>query len=258
MCDRNFGLNPYRVGTNWNCDVFKVKGNEYDAKINIIPVGDLAEGLYMIQLANYPSYYLTAGDTVEGGQVYWADGPDSVNQMWRFEEQEWDDSPIPSEYEISCPLDSYYSITQYYKPTEEVNDNIDGDSFLDNQHLGIDYGAAQGTPIKAAADGEVIYIQSWKPEDGINGWASMGNAVYIKHTDGMTLYMHMSNNPSNYVSKGQRVHKGDTIGYVGSTGNSGGNHLHFGYKIDGNFPYDNVEAYNYGTWVNPDDYMMYN
>ncbi len=244
--DPNFAFNAYRVGSNWNCDVHQVCGNETDSLINIIPAGELFEGLYMIQLANYPSYYLSVDNSVDGGQVFWSNAPDGIYQTWRFVELDEDDSPIPSEYRISCPLDNYYTITQAFK-----NDQP-------NQHLGIDYAANQGTPIKAAKDGTVIYTQSWNSSNGVEGWASMGNAVYIQHTDGMTLYMHLYNDPSNYVYVGKNVREGDVIGLVGTTGQSTGNHLHFGYKIDGSFPYNNVNAYSVGTWVDPREYMDYN
>ena len=225
-----FGLNVYRSGTPWNCDVYPVVGNETDALIHIIQVGDN----YKFQLANYPSYYLTAGGNTDGSNVYWAPLTNDNTQLWSIT----DCDPVDTT-ELRCPLDTYVSITQGYS----------------SNHLGIDYGAYQNTPIKAAKDGTVIHMQTWTSSDGTSDWASMGNAIYVQHDDGMTLYMHMNNNPSDYVYLGKHVNKGDVIGLVGTTGNSSGNHLHFGYKLGTSFPYNNVSAYNYGTWVNPLDYM---
>ena len=84
---------------------------------------------------------------------------------------------------------------------------------------GVDIGAARGTPIYAAADGTVIIARS---NGGWNG--GYGNYVVITHPNGtQTLYAHMK---SAIVSPGQSVSKGQTIGYVGSTGRSTGPHLH--------------------------------
>ena len=93
-------------------------------------------------------------------------------------------------------------------------------------HTGIDIASNQGTSIYAA-DGGTVTLASW------NG--GYGNCVMIDHGNGyVTLYGHMS---SIAVSQGQTVNQGDTIGYVGSTGNSTGPHLHFevlknGTRID--------------------------
>jgi murein DD-endopeptidase MepM/ murein hydrolase activator NlpD len=85
---------------------------------------------------------------------------------------------------------------------------------------GIDLGAARGTPIRAAADGRVIIARA---NGGWNG--GYGNYVVITHDNGsQTLYSHMK---SVATSGGQYVVAGQVIGYVGSTGQSTGPHLHF-------------------------------
>ena len=91
------------------------------------------------------------------------------------------------------------------------------------QHLhgynAIDLGASVGTPIYAAASGEVIVSK----QSGWNG--GYGNYVVIKHSNGtQTLYSH---NSSNAVYVGQYVRQGEVIGYVGQTGRATGSHLHF-------------------------------
>ena len=84
---------------------------------------------------------------------------------------------------------------------------------------GIDVSAPSGTPIYAAAGGTVIVA---KNNGGYNG--GYGNYIVISHDNGtQTLYAHMS---STAVSGGT-VAKGDLLGYVGNTGRSTGNHLHF-------------------------------
>jgi len=84
---------------------------------------------------------------------------------------------------------------------------------------GVDIAAPSGTPIYAAAGGSVVVA---KNNDAYNG--GYGNYIVIDHGNGtQTLYAHMS---STAVSGGS-VSKGDLIGYVGNTGRSTGNHLHF-------------------------------
>ena len=83
----------------------------------------------------------------------------------------------------------------------------------------VDLAAPVGTPILAAADGEVIIAK----EGGWNG--GYGNYIVIQHDNGsQTLYGHAS---QVIVSVGQDVHQGQVIGYVGSTGKSTGPHVHF-------------------------------
>ena len=83
-------------------------------------------------------------------------------------------------------------------------------------HAGLDLAAAAGTPIVAAADGKVVSA----------GWAGgYGRQVAIVHAGGLeTRYGHMSRIAA-YA--GEAVHRGDVIGYVGSSGLSTGPHLHF-------------------------------
>jgi len=89
-------------------------------------------------------------------------------------------------------------------------------------HTGIDYGADNGTPIRAAADG-VVVSSGWLGDYGI--------ATIIDHGGGIaTLYAHQS---STGVSEGQKVTQGQTIGRVGSTGASTGNHVHFEVRVNG-------------------------
>ncbi|WP_287940250.1 M23 family metallopeptidase [Sphingopyxis sp.] len=90
------------------------------------------------------------------------------------------------------------------------------------RHNGVDIPAPYGTPIYATADGIVGRAQR------LGGY---GNYVEIEHGNAIeTRYGHMS---SFIVRPGQQVKKGDVIGYVGSTGRSTGNHLHYEVRIDG-------------------------
>jgi murein DD-endopeptidase MepM/ murein hydrolase activator NlpD len=92
-------------------------------------------------------------------------------------------------------------------------------------HEGVDIAAAEGTPIRAAADGTVILMQSEYESGGY------GNYTCIDHGGGLsTCYAHQS---SFATSTGAQVSQGDLIGYVGNTGHSYGAHLHFEVRING-------------------------
>jgi LysM repeat protein len=86
-------------------------------------------------------------------------------------------------------------------------------------HNGIDLAAAPGTPVLAAATGRIIVAKL----GGYNG--GYGNMIIIAHDKGIqTVYAHLR---AVYVSQGQEVTQGQTIGELGNTGRSTGPHLHF-------------------------------
>jgi murein DD-endopeptidase MepM/ murein hydrolase activator NlpD len=90
-------------------------------------------------------------------------------------------------------------------------------------HAGVDLAGPHGQPILAAADGVVVRA----------GWANgYGNMIEVDHGRGMTTrYGHLSRIQ---VKLGDRVHGGDQIGKLGSTGRSTGPHLHYEVRVDGN------------------------
>lgn len=95
---------------------------------------------------------------------------------------------------------------------------------LRKNHAGTDIAAPRGTPIHATADGSVKSV-------GRQG--GYGNVVELSHIDGITtLYGHMSAFKDDLKS-GQKVKRGDVIGYVGSTGTSTGNHVHYEFRVNG-------------------------
>ncbi len=101
-------------------------------------------------------------------------------------------------------------------------------------HSGVDIGASRagvwGDPIYAAQSGKVT-LAAW--DNGAGNW------IWIYHGNGMyTVYMHMS---KFLVGVGDEVKQGQTIGLMGSTGNSTGAHLHFSVRINGQ--YVNPEPY---------------
>ena len=108
-------------------------------------------------------------------------------------------------------------------------------------HEGMDFAAKIGTPIYATGDGVVA-----RADNTVSGY---GNHIVIRHGFGYeTLYGHLSK----YKCRaGQRVNRGDIIGYVGSTGRSEGPHLHYEVHKNGkvvnplNFYYGNISAVEY-------------
>jgi murein DD-endopeptidase MepM/ murein hydrolase activator NlpD len=92
-------------------------------------------------------------------------------------------------------------------------------------HLGVDYTADYGTPVQTIGDGTVIE-KGWNKSGG-------GNYIKIKHNSAYTtLYMHLAGFAKG-LRTGSRVHQGEVIGYVGSTGLSTGPHLDFRFFKNG-------------------------
>ncbi len=91
------------------------------------------------------------------------------------------------------------------------------------QHNAVDISSAIGQPVRVPADGVVVKSE-WA-----NGY---GNVIYVSHGYGYsTRYGHLS---GYNVKPGQRVHRGDIIGFVGTTGRSTGPHLHYEVRMNGN------------------------
>lgn len=89
-------------------------------------------------------------------------------------------------------------------------------------HLGVDYGAATGTPVRTVGDGVVEFA-------GARG--GFGNVVIVKHNgSNITVYAHLS---KINVRTGQRVLQGENVGLVGATGWATGPHLHFEFRVNG-------------------------
>ena len=89
-------------------------------------------------------------------------------------------------------------------------------------HLGVDYAAPQGTPVRSVGLGVV---------ESAGSMGGYGNAVVIKHNNGhTTVYAHLS---KLLVRKGQSVSQGQTVGLVGATGWATGPHLHFEFRVNG-------------------------
>jgi murein DD-endopeptidase MepM/ murein hydrolase activator NlpD len=104
-------------------------------------------------------------------------------------------------------------------------------------HSGVDLGGAMGMPVRATASGRVTFA-------GTNG--GYGRMVEIDHGKGLvTRYAHLSRLQ---VRPGERVHYGQTIGLMGSTGRSTGVHVHYEVLVDGK-PRDPMKFIQAGSYV---------
>ena len=132
-------------------------------------------------------------------------------------------------------------------PVEGVTRDELRDSFLDprgtrrhsRQHLALDIGAPKGTPVLAVADGEVV--RAAREKRG-------GNAIYLRDASNRYLfyYCHLTRFARG-LAAGEKVRKGELLGYVGATGNAHGAHLHFSVT---RLPED-IPDFHRGLAVNP-------
>ncbi len=116
------------------------------------------------------------------------------------------------------PMTSYKRISSGYgKRRHPIYKRI-------RMHTGVDYAAKRGTPVTVTGNGVVKHIARK---------GGYGKTIIIKHSSGYsTLYGHLSRYKKG-LKHGQKVYLGDTIGYVGSTGASTGNHLHYEVRVNG-------------------------
>jgi murein DD-endopeptidase MepM/ murein hydrolase activator NlpD len=92
-------------------------------------------------------------------------------------------------------------------------------------HSGVDFASPHGYPIKSPANAIVALARYFSK------YNSNGNTIFLDHGQGVTsVYIHMSKLA---VKNGDRVKKGQTIGYIGTTGRSTGPHLHWGVYLNG-------------------------
>ena len=227
VIDPNYGLNVYRAGSPYNCDMLRVFDNGTDSVCTFTLIDS---NRYIIKLKNY-DLCLTADSNSNGANVYWAAYNNSSYQTWSFVSS----TPIPA--------------TGYTYPTPNSVRRISKE--FSSYHRGIDIPASEGTPVCAFADGVVAFKQnssgSWHPDAenppySSTSMQSMGNCIVINHNNpdsskasgayAKTIYMHLRDNPS--LSPGTKVSKGQVIGHVGNTGCSTGAHLHFALAVGSN------------------------
>ena len=129
--------------------------------------------------------------------------------------QDYGTGKPPVSISLSYPMPGWPIVSRFGMRTDPI-------LHTSLMHEGIDIWAPEGTPIRAAGAGTVV----WAGDR--HGY---GNAVFIDHGSGVvTVYAHQSKVG---VAAGQRVGNGDTIGYVGHTGLAAGPHLHFEVRVNG-------------------------
>ena len=135
-----------------------------------------------------------------------------------------ENAPAKESWMVPC------SYRQFSSPFGERESPTAGAS---SNHQGVDLAGPEGTPIYASRSGQVTVAKSSR---------AAGNYVTINHGDGYSsIYMHMTRY---VVKKGDMVAQGQLIGYMGATGVTTGNHLHFGIMYN-------------GAYVNPANYMYF-
>ncbi len=121
------------------------------------------------------------------------------------------DTPVVAKTKVmplTSPITKRYTLTAHFGQS--------GHRWSSGQHTGLDFAASSGTPVLAADSGTVVQAE-WE--------GAYGQVITIRHDNGLrTKYAHLS---SMGVSTGDKVERGQSIGQVGSTGNSSGPHLHF-------------------------------
>ena len=173
-------------------------------------------------LNDYQAEAEAAAQLTEVAKRAYQEATAALDNFARQQNEKYSTPDLYCSLNFGPPLASGFRISCYYG----APDGIDG-----SHHNGTDFAAPGGTPIYAVADGVVSAARSMR---------SYGNCVQISHgtaDDGnnyATLYAHMS---SISVAEGQSVSKGQTIGYVGNTGDvvgrNGGYHLHLELRING-------------------------
>jgi murein DD-endopeptidase MepM/ murein hydrolase activator NlpD len=167
---------------------------------------------------NEPASYgrVLAAEYVNGGRSYEAIlFHDDLGEQAYFQPdgQAMKRAFLHSPLKFAAPITSHFSLSRYHPILKEYR-----------PHLGIDYGAPQGTPVQTIGEGRVIFAGP-KGEDG--------NLVKVQHSNGyVTYYMHLSRI---LVHNGQHVAQGDRIGLVGMTGLATGPHLDFRIESHGQF-----------------------
>ncbi|WP_258102888.1 peptidoglycan DD-metalloendopeptidase family protein [Marinoscillum sp. MHG1-6] len=189
----------------WQVDFFRIqKGDRFKVIYEVEKVGDEVVGISQIKGAYFQHFgkdYYAINFENDGSENFFDEKGNSLRKTF-----------------LKAPLD-FYRISSRYNPRRfhPVLKRY-------KAHLGTDYAAPRGTPIRTVGDGVVL-------EASYTG--GNGNYVKVKHNSNYTTqYLHMSKIASG-MRPGTRVKQGQTIGYVGSTGLANGPHVCFRFWKNG-------------------------
>lgn len=211
----------------------------------VIDHGTLPDGhSYRTLYAHLDTLSVAAGDTVTQGQQLgtvgstgkstgnhlhlelFVDGAlTDTRTMIPYDNTTSPDLHLTTTLDFICPLESYTAISAPFRTDDSDTP----------PHLGVDFAAAGGIPVQAAQSG-VVTQAGWDDDHGYfvtiyHGANAAANDDGTYPANYATSYAHLQSKPA--VQVGQRVAQGDVIGYVGSTGSSTGNHLHFQLLVNG-------------------------
>lgn len=197
----------------------------------------------LVTALNYTNRYLDRIRMVLRGEVASSEvRPDSIYESFKVDPSTVDLTPIPQDSALRAEvaLEDKYNVFQRDESSTEitffspVSGTISDSYNAQIKHYGIDVVAAKDTPVKAVANGSVIFAE-WT--------ADTGYVVLLEHKDGyLSVYKH---NGALYKQQGDIVRVGEVIASVGNTGSlTTGEHLHF-------------ELWKEGTPVDPSNYIEF-
>ena len=256
----SLGLNVYRSGDN-PCTLYTLLNNDNDSQVSIEACGEGVSDCYYIYLTAHGKsvYTLTAPTnlTSTSARVTWKPYTGSPEQIWKIKTSHT--ANMYSGHGRYLPSRQDSTVTPFiwpcYKKTGARGYNpstphygIDRDSYYQCS----DQRNAPGDPIYPICAETVVKVYEKHADFGNSVWINSSNpnttaittGAYIRH-----LYMHFNSKP--LVSVGDPVTTGTLLGYMGTTGNSTGVHLHFGIQAR-NTAYTSSDGYTTSGFFDPE------
>ncbi len=177
------------------------------------PSGERARQSFTVSSKDYETQYITLKDERKVDPL-----PEDLERISRENAvtgqvlSTWNEQPpdFTLTYPVEGPISSVYGLRRFFNNQPR------------SPHSGLDIAAAKGTPIRAPADGTVLYT---------GDFFFNGKVVYLGHGQSLiTMYCHMDRIN---VEPGEHIERGEVIGQVGATGRVTGPHLHWGVYLNG-------------------------
>lgn len=256
----SLGLNVLRTGNN-PCTLYQFVNNDNDTQVTIEEAS--VSGCYIIYLTYYgkAKYTLTAPSDLKStsANVVWCPYVENTpEQVWRIKTSH--EANVYSGHGRQLPAREPSQISPYVWPCYK---KTGARGFIPNSHYGIDRDAyykqginaknAPGDPIYPICSGTVVKVLEKDKDFGNCVWIASPNPTpnlsgtggrYFRH-----LYLHMNGKP--LVAVGASVNTNTCLGYMGTTGDSTGVHLHFGIQSR-NEPYTSSDGYTRAGFFNPE------